>query len=54
MGDGHADDDIPRKIPIKQYLEIKNVQLQQLITTFKDLIADYMADIDDIEQSNQI
>ena len=51
--DGHADDDIPRKIPIKQYLEIKNAQLQQLITTFKDLIADYMADIDSIEQSNQ-
>jgi hypothetical protein len=52
--DGHAEDDIPRKIPIKQYLEIKNAQLQQLITTFKDLIADYMADIDDIEQSNQL
>jgi len=48
------EDDAPRKIPIKQYLEIKNAQLQQLITTFKDLIADYMADIDDIEQSNQI
>jgi len=51
--DGH-EDDAPRKIPVKQYLEIKNAQLQQLITTFKDLIADYMADIDDIEQSNQI
>ena len=51
--DGHADDGTPRKIPIKQYLEIKNVQLQQLITTFKDLIADYIADIDDIQLSNQ-
>lgn len=48
------EDDAPRKIPVKQYLEIKNAQLQQLITTFKDLIADYMVDIDDIEQSNQI
>ena len=51
--DGH-EDDAPRKISIKQYLEIKNAQLQQLITSFKDLIAEYMADIDDIEQSSQI
>ena len=43
------DDSESRKIPIKQYLEIKNAQLQQLITTFKDLIADYIADIDDTE-----
>jgi len=51
--DGH-EDDAPRKIPIKQYMDIKNAQLQQLITSFKDLIAEYMADIDDIEQSSQI
>ena len=49
-----GNEDVPRKIPIKQYLEIKNAQLQQLITSFKDLIAEYMADIDDIEQSSQI
>jgi len=49
-----GNEDVPRKIPIKQYMEIKNAQLQQLITSFKDLIAEYMADIDDIEQSSQI
>jgi hypothetical protein len=47
-------DDVSRKITIKQYLEIKNAQLQQLITTFKDLIAEYIEDIDDIEQSKQL
>ena len=47
-------ENVPRKIPIKQYLKIKNTQLQQLITIFKDLIADYVADVDDIEQSNQL
>jgi len=43
-----------RKIPIKEYLEIKNIQLQDLVTKFKAFIKDYKADIDDIEQSNQI
>lgn len=49
--DGDADG-VPRKIPIKQYMEIKNAQLHELITDFKDFISDYMTNIDDPQLSN--
>ena len=44
---GPYKDDSARKIPIKQYLEIKNVQLQDLIINFKAFIKDYMEELDE-------
>jgi hypothetical protein len=48
------DGDVPRKIPINQYLEIKNEQLQQFITLFKDKLLEYSADIDDPQISDPL
>jgi hypothetical protein len=46
--------DVPRNIPISQFLEIKDAQLQESIVKFKDKIADYIADSDDPQVSDPI
>ena len=42
----------PRHIPIKQYITIKNTQLNQLINTFKGIIKDYMEEDDITSQQD--
>jgi len=48
------DSDVPRKIPISQCLEIKDVQLQESIAKFKVKIHKYMADIGDPQIADPI
>lgn len=43
--------DTPKKIHIKQYLEIKNIQLKKHISQFKEFINDYMAEVEDPQLS---
>jgi len=47
------EDGTPRTISIKQYLEIKNIQLQEKIVKFKAFIKNYMEELDDPQMSNQ-
>jgi hypothetical protein len=47
-----ADGEEPRHIPIKQYITIKNTQLNQLISTFKGIIKDYMEEDDITSQQD--
>lgn len=47
-----TDGEEPRHIPIKQYITIKNTQLNQLISTFKGIIKDYMEEDDITSQQD--
>jgi len=47
-----TDGEEPRHIPIKQYITIKNTQLNQLISTFKGVIKDYMEEDDITSQQD--
>ncbi len=42
VGAPTKDEDSVRNIPIKEYLNIKNRQLKQLVTRFKSLVKEYM------------
>ena len=42
IGAPTKDEDSVRNIPIKEYLNIKNRQLKQLVTRFKSLVKEYM------------